>query len=200
MLSEFLRQFVTDQRKARFDQVLAQRTRHITVVLENLFHDHNASACLRTCDCFGLQDVYIAESNNEFDANPDIALGSNKWLTLNHFQTPGQVDYGDTRATQKCIATLKERGYRIYATSPLQDSRPVSEIPVDEPTAVIFGSEVSGVSEYAMQEADGLVCVPMYGFTESFNVSVSVALVLQQLTQKMRDADIAWQLLSLIHI
>ena len=189
-LHQFLAQFLTEERLARFEDVLAHRTRHLTLVLENVFHAHNASACLRTCDCLGIQDVHIIETRNAFEPNDDIALGSGQWLTTRRFHATSDED----SPTADCIADLRQAGYRILATSPLQNSLPLHEDTATEKTAVIFGAEQLGVSQTAIDQADDLVHIPMYGFTESFNISVSVALVFQQLLNRVREHGDAWQL------
>lgn len=188
-LSTFLRRCLTDERLQRFDEVVNERTRHISIVLENIHHAHNASACLRTCDCFGIQDVHIVEDCNAFEPNEDIALGSDQWLTIQRYKskTAGA-------AASECIQNLRNAGFRILATSPRQNSTPLPEINVDQKMAIIFGAEQVGVSDTAFELADELIHIPMYGFTESFNISVSAALCLQQLTRQLRESDIDWQL------
>lgn len=198
-LSDFLKQFLLEERLQRFEEVARERTRHLTIVLENVFHAHNASACLRTCDCFGIQDVHIVESRNRFETNEDIALGSSQWLTIHRYrpepESEGEeIDPGKPSATSQCVTELKQRGYRVLATSPRQHSVPLQEIDVARPTALIFGAELSGVSDEAIELADQLIHIPMHGFTESFNISVSTALCLQYLTTEMRKLELDWRL------
>lgn len=182
-LSQYLRQFLFEERLQRFQEVVAQRTRHINVVLENVFHAHNASACLRTCDCFGIQDVHIIEDVNQFQPNEEVSLGSNQWLSISRY-----------KKTEDCLKTLHDSGYRILATSPRQHSKPLHEVEIDQKTAIIFGAEQVGVSDEVISTADELIHIPMYGFTESFNISVSAGLCLQQFTTKLRQDNLAWQL------
>ncbi len=193
---QFLSQFLTEDRLSRFEEVLANRTRYLTLVLENVYHVHNASACLRTCDCLGIQDVHIIESQNRFEPNVDIALGANQWLTTHEYSTEADANSKpDTDApTIACIQELRSQGYRILATSPRQDSLPLNDVPVNQKTAVIFGAEQLGVSEAAISHADNLIHIPMYGFTESFNISVSVALVFQHLLNVLSRRDVIWKL------
>ncbi len=184
---EFLSQFVTEQRRALFDQVLEQRTRHITVVLEDVYHSQNTSACLRTCDCFGVQDVHVIENRNRHEIHTDIALGSAQWLTLQHYDEAQDN-------THACLSDLKDAGYRIVATSPHAEGHTLDDISTTQPVALMFGSEQNGLSETALEEADELLRIPMFGFTESFNISVTVALCLQQLMRTLRASDIDWHL------
>lgn len=192
-LTDFLAQFITEERLQRFDDVLQNRTRRLTVVLENIHHAHNASACLRTCDCLGIQDVHVVEAFNSFEPNQEIALGASQWLTIRRFRDEDEVHDQQASASERCLTELKEKGYRVLATSPRQESRPLYDFSGDQPTAVVFGAEQLGVSDLAMDMADDLVHIPMYGFTESFNISVSVALVIQHLLASARGTP-DWRL------
>lgn len=187
-LYNFLSQFTTDERKQRFEEVLSYRTRHITVVLEDIYQPHNASAVLRSCDLTGVHDVHIIENKWVYDINPDIVVGSNKWLELKKynvgdFNTPETFDY------------LHEKGYRIVATCPHRDDYTQETLPLDKPVALVFGTEKTGLTDYAIEHADMYVRLPMVGFTESFNISVSAALLMFTLTQRLhKSEDINWHL------
>ncbi|MFQ5731750.1 MAG: TrmH family RNA methyltransferase [Planctomycetaceae bacterium] len=186
-LLEFLSGFVTGNRLRLFDDNLRQRTRHVTVVLEDIFQPHNASACLRSCDAFGVQDVHIIENRYEYRLNPDIELGSAQWLTLRrHFS-------GDDN-TAVCIRDLREHGYRIVATSPRSDTHPLAECDVTRPAALLFGTEHEGLSETALNLADERVRIPTYGFAESLNISVAVAVALHHFTTQLRNSTVDWRL------
>lgn len=201
-LSQFLQQFITEERLDRFNEILANRTRHLSVVLENVFHAHNASACLRTCDCFGIQDVHIIESHNRFEPNTEVALGASNWLSVSRYRGAGETPSEELRpdspesieATLSCIRSLHDQGYRVLATSPRQNSISLDDLKIDRKTAVIFGAEQMGVSDAAIEHADDLIHIPMFGFTESFNISVSVAIILRHLTTAMRLSDLDWHL------
>ncbi len=185
---EYLEKFVMPRRIARIDAVLAQRTRHLTVVAEDLHDPHNASAMLRTCEGFGIQDIHVVENFNTFKPRRGAASGSKKWLTLHH--------YGDEQRdnTLACFDKLRSQGYLIVATSPHIEAYPLDVIPLDQRLALVFGSERYGVSERALQAADWYLKIPMVGFMESLNVSVSAALCLYTLTQRLRDLDVDWGL------
>ncbi|NOX86266.1 MAG: RNA methyltransferase [Chlorobi bacterium] len=186
-LLEYMQQFITDERKQLFEKVLEYRTRHITVVLEDIYQPHNASAVLRTCDLTGVQDVHIIENKNKYDVNPDVALGSFKWLNL--------IKYNETEDnTLGAFQKLKEQGYRIIATTPHKDEQTPQTIPLEGKMALVFGTELTGLSNTAIENADEYLKIPMYGFTESFNISVSAALILHILTERLRESDIRWQL------
>ncbi len=185
-LSEYLQSFLTEERRERFDRVLEQRTHWIQVGLVDLYQQHNASAVLRTCDAMGVQKVHVVESYNEFDPNPDVALGSEQWLTLTHYQ--------GADAVEQCVTTLKSQGVCVAATVLHADSRPIAELPLDRPVALLFGNERDGLPQSVIEAADELVHVPMYGFVESFNISVAAALCLQTLTERLRASEILWLL------
>ena len=179
--------FVSDERKARFNEIISLRTRYITIILEDIYQPHNASAVLRTCDCFGLQDVHIIENNNKYEVNPDVALGSAKWLTLFKYNTTASN-------TSSCILSLKEKGYRIVATSPHKDDFSPDDLPLDGRFALLFGTELNGLSEEALGLADQFIKIPMFGFTESLNISVSAAILLHSLTNRLRNSGLGWAL------
>ena len=186
-LLEYMQQFITAERKQLFEKVLAYRTRHITVVLEDIYQPHNASAVLRTCDLTGVQDVHIIENKNKYDVNPDVALGSFKWLNL--------IKYNEQEDnTLPAFRKLKEQGYRIVATTPHKDEQSLDTIPLEGKMAVVFGTELTGLSKTAIEHADEYLKIPMYGFTESYNISVSAALILFTLTERLRQSGIPWQL------
>jgi tRNA (guanosine-2'-O-)-methyltransferase len=186
-LIDYLFDFITPERKNRFEEIIQFRTRFLTVVLEDIFQSHNISAVLRSCDCFGVQDVHIIENKNQFQINPDIALGASKWLTIHQHNK-------DKNNTLSCIKTLKEKGYRIISTSPHKNDVNIEELAIAEKTALLFGTELNGISETASKHADGFVKIPMVGFTESFNISVSVAICLFNLTEKIRKSNVDWKL------
>jgi tRNA (guanosine-2'-O-)-methyltransferase len=182
-LIEHLLSYVTDNKREKMHAVLENRTRYVTVVLEDLFQPHNASAALRTCDIFGVQDVHVVEAQHTFKAVPTIAMGATKWLNVHSY----------TSITDS-IDALKKQGYRIVATTPHTNSYTLPELPLDQKMALVFGSEQTGLSEAALASADMFVKIPMYGFVESFNVSVSVALCLYDVINRLHSSMYAWQL------
>jgi tRNA (guanosine-2'-O-)-methyltransferase len=183
-LVEYLKQFVTEQRLEKMQEVLSKRTTYCTVVLEDLFQAHNASAVLRSCDGFGIQDVHIIENRNRFKVNTEIALGADQWLNVHRWKSREQN-------TQTCLTHIKEQGYRLIATSPHHDSVSLEDFDVSKGRfALIFGTELEGISETVSKMADEHLYIPMFGFAESFNISVSAALSLHHLRYKMRDLDI----------
>ncbi len=186
-LVEYLTQFVTDQRLEKIEQVLEYRTRYLTVVLEDIYQPHNASAVLRSCEIFGVQDIHIIENDNEYEVNPDVVLGASKWLNLFKYNKL-------ENNTAACLSELKEKNYRIIAASPYDNNYLLEDLPLDNKTALVFGTEMRGITDIVTDMADGFVKVPMYGFTESLNISVSAAICLYELTRKLHQSDINWQL------
>ncbi len=186
-LYQFLFSLITEERKSLFEKVIDYRTKHFTVVLENIYQPHNASAVLRSCDLTGIQDVHIIENNNEYTPNPEVAMGSAKWLNLHKYQH-------ETDNTLQTINYLKQQGYKIVATTPHKESYSPHNLPIDEKTALLFGTELSGLSDVAIENADEFVKIPQFGFTESYNISVSVALLLYTLINRLHSSNINWQL------
>lgn len=186
-LSEYLSNFVSDNKKNKINEIVLNRTRHLTVVLEDIFQSQNASAVLRTCDCFGIQDVHIIENRYLYELNPDVELGSAKWLSINKYNS-------NENNTQEALSKIKKQGYKIIATTPHRNDLLISDLEVNDKIALVFGTEKDGLSEIAMQNADAYVKIPMYGFTESFNISVSAAMSIFYLSEKIRNSAIKWQL------
>lgn len=180
-LIPYLEGFITEKRKARLKQVLSQRSGHMRLVLENVFQAHNTSAVLRSCDCFGVQHVHFIENNNSLKISEDVALGSSNWLSIHRHQ---QQDNN----TLEALRALKNAGYQIVATSPHQNGYSLHELPVDKKFALVFGTELQGISNEVKQEADAFVTIPMFGFTESFNISVSAAICMYELSRRIRES------------
>lgn len=186
-LIEHLSQFVTEERKSRILEVLHNRTRHITVVLEDLYQTQNISAVMRTCDCYGIQDAYIVENRNEFEVHKDISMGADKWLTLHQYP---HLEHN----MKQCIEDLHAKGYTVVATLPDEKKTTIQDLPINQKTAFLFGTELTGLSEEAVQYADCNALIPMYGFTESFNISNSAAIILSNFSERIRHSDVQWQL------
>ncbi len=186
-LLEYLQSYLTDNRKVKFEKILAQRTRHLTVVLEDIYQKHNTSAVVRNCDIFGIQDLHIIENKYNSYVSNQVAKGAQKWIDFHEYN---QYEYN----TERCINALRDKGYQIIATTPHNDSCLLQEFDITKKSALVFGVEKEGVSDYIMKEADGYLKIPMAGFTESLNISVAVAIILQDLTTRLRNSEIDWQL------
>lgn len=186
-LWDYLTQFVTPERKKRFEEVVGQRTRFITIVLENIFQPHNASAVLRSAECFGVQDIHIIENENKYNINPEIVLGAHQWLTIKRWNQ-------QQNNTNQCLDYLKKKGYTIAATTIENNSISLKDFFPETKTALVFGNEQNGISEIVQAKADVFVKIPMVGFTDSLNISVSAAIFCYHLTQWLKISNVKWQL------
>lgn len=181
--------FQLEERTRRLFQSLHERTRYISVVLEDIFHSHNANAVIRSCECYGIQDVYVIENKYRFAISRSVNRGSVKWVDLHRFDEKQQDN------TRACMAKLREKGFLVAAASPHNSNTDLYSIPLDRPVALMFGREKEGLSETALSEADVRLRIPMYGFTESLNISVAAAIAVQHLSYRLRQSEgIQWKL------
>lgn len=180
---EFLENILTDNRKERFATVLANRTNHFTVAMEDIFQLHNTSAVMRSCEVFGVQELNVVEEKFGKSIDKEIAMGAQKWVDVNRFES-----------ITNCIESLKSKGYQIIATTPHENDCMLDDFDIRKKSAFFFGTERDGLSEEVLKNADGFLKIPMVGFTESLNISVSAAITLQNLTSRLRKTDIKWQL------
>jgi len=183
-----LEQFVTCNKRDKITQILKHRTRYVTLVLEDIYQPQNASATLRTSECLGIQDIYIIENLNRYRVNPDVVLGAAKWLTLHRFNQKDQNN------TPDCLQMLREKGYSLVATSPETGGIKLEDIPLDRPLAFLFGNEENGLTQEAFETTDMRLRLPMYGFTQSYNISVSVAIMLSNIITRLQNSEITWLL------
>lgn len=182
-LLNHLESFLTENRRQRFNTVLPQRTKHFTVATEDVYQLHNTSAVIRSCDVFGIQEVNVIEEVNSKRIDREIAMGAQKWVDINRFNT-----------VKDCVAHLKNRGYQIVATTPHSNDCELNDFDITLKSCFFFGRETEGLSDYVMDHADCFLKIPMVGFTESLNISVSAAIILQHVTSKLRKSNINWQL------
>ena len=180
LLVDYFAQYISEHKKQLVEKVLRERTRHVTVVLEDIFQSQNASAAVRTCECMGIQDVHIIENTTKYEVNKYVLKGSYKWENLIRYHRQG------INNTEECFNHLKDNGYRIYATDPSEDNISVHDIDFKSKVALVFGNELNGLSAYALKHADQKIKIPMYGFTESFNISASVAICLSTVISKLK--------------
>ncbi|MHC1705242.1 MAG: TrmH family RNA methyltransferase [Tenuifilaceae bacterium] len=184
----FLSECIFERRLSQIQKVLENRTRYITVVLEDIYQSQNASAVLRTCDCLGIQDIHIIENKNKFNINPQVVMGASKWLTIKRHKE-------EKDNTINAINSLKAEGYRIVATTPHTNVVNLEDFDLSKGKfALFFGTENTGLTEDVLNKADEFVKIPMVGFTESFNISVSAAISLYFLTNKLRSSDLEYHL------
>lgn len=179
----YLETILTDNRKERFLEVLEKRTKHFTVAVEDVYQLHNTSAVMRSCEVFGIQELNVIEERFGKRIDKQIAMGAQKWVDINRHDS-----------VSGCISSLKEQGYQIIATTPHEQDCTLEKFDISKPSAIFFGTEKEGLSEEVMQNADGYLKIPMVGFTESLNISVSAAIIIQDLTNRLRRSDIDWKL------
>ena len=180
---EFLENILTENRKERFLNVLKNRTKHFTIAIEDIFQMHNTSAVMRSCEVFGIQELNVIEQRYGKSIDKEIAMGAQKWVDINAFDS-----------ISGCVDTLKAKGYQIIATTPHENDCLLEDFDISKPSALFFGTERDGLSEEILQKADGFLKIPMVGFTESLNISVSAAIIIQNLMHRLRNSDINWQL------
>lgn len=180
---EFLENILTDNRKERFLNVLKNRTKHFTIAVEDIFQMHNTSAVMRSCEVFGIQELNVIEQRYGKSIDKEIAMGAQKWVDINAFDS-----------ISGCVDSLKAKGYQIIATTPHENDCLMDDFDISKPSALFFGTERDGLSEEILQKADDFLKIPMVGFTESLNISVSAAIIIQNLMHRLRKSDINWQL------
>lgn len=180
---EYLESFLTQERVERFKEVLVNRTNHITVVAEDVYQLHNTSAVMRSCEVFGVQELNVIEQKFGKRIDKEIALGAEKWVDINRYNS-----------VQSCIDSIREKGYKIVATTPHGEAKNLDKFDLSEPVAIFFGTEKSGLSPEIIEQADDYITIPMVGFTESLNISVSAAIVIQGLTTRLRESEVEWRL------
>lgn len=187
-LLKYLKQFVLPRRFETIEKIVADRTKYITVLLEDLYHSQNASAVLRSCECFGIHDVHVVEKKSAFQVCDAISMGSSKWLNIQSHQPPKS-------SLSMAIAALKSSGYRIVATTPHTQDVNLCDFDLSKgKVALLFGNELDGLSSEALALSDEFVKIPLLGFTESFNISVAAGIVLHQLSLQLRSSQIDWKL------
>ncbi len=178
-LTTYLEGFVSERRLGRLKEVLDERTNHLSIVLEDVYQSHNFSAVLRSADIFGVQTINFIENRNKYKISEDVSMGATQWLSLNRYQK-------HENNTKACLSELKEKGYKIVATSLHKNSVTMQELDVAKPIALVFGTELTGISTDVEEVADEFIKLPMYGFTESFNISVCAALCMYELSTRIR--------------
>ncbi len=183
----YLKEFMTEERFGVLKRAVGLRTRYMTVCLESIFHPQNASAVIRSCEAFGIQDVHAVEALTKFRPNVHIVRGTDKWVDIHRYRS--------SDASARLIARLKGEGYRIVATSPhLDDTTPEAFDVAAGPFALFFGTEHAGISDTVRENADQFIKIPMYGMVESLNISVCAAILLYMLSQRVHTSVSGWQL------
>jgi tRNA (guanosine-2'-O-)-methyltransferase len=186
LVFQHLSRFVSDHRKETIERVLNQRTRYLTIILEDIFQSQNASAVVRTCECMGLQEIHMVENITKYSINPKVLRGANKWIDIKRYRSKKEHN------TIACFDRLRRDGYKILVADPDEDGISIHDVDVkDSMIALLFGNELRGASKEAIANCDAKVKIPMYGFTESLNISVSVAICLDSLVNKLHNENVS---------
>jgi tRNA (guanosine-2'-O-)-methyltransferase len=182
-LLSYLEDFISEERRERFISVLERRTKYITVAIEDVFQLHNTSAVIRSCEVFGIQDAHVIENRFGKRLDKNIAMGAQQWVDVHRYKN-----------TVDCIKKLKSDGYKIVATTPHHNAVLLDDFKIYDKVALFFGTERDGLSKEVMENADQFLKIPMQGFTESLNISVAAAIMLQNLGDKLRKTSLPWRL------
>ena len=182
-LLHYLEGFITENRKEGFLRVLQNRTKHFTIAMEDIFQLHNTSAVMRSCEVFGIQELNVIEQKFGKRIDTEIAMGAQKW-----------VDVFRYNSVQSCMDEMRAKWYQIIATTPQDESCLLHEFDITKPAALFFGTERDGLSQEVLDQADGFLKIPMVGYTESLNISVSAAIIIQDITTRLRQSAINWHL------
>ena len=185
-LFENMKSHISDSRLEKILSVSQERTRYLSVVLSNVFYTQNISAVIRSCDCFGVQDLYIIGNSPSTHVNKHVALGTYNWVDI-HRNT--------FKPEEETLSEMKDKGYRIVVTLPEQGASSLHNFDIDRgKIALVMGNEREGVSPVVKEMADEFLYIPMAGFSQSLNISVSTAVIISELTGKIRSSNLEWRL------
>lgn len=197
-LIKILSQHITPHRWDLMQKVIKNRTRYVTLVLEDIYQSHNAAAVIRSCDGLGIQDIHVIENRNPLQIDDTgVTMGADKWIQFHYYNSNNTQNHNTQtyiNNTQNCLTHLKNQGYKIVATTLDKNSITLEQLPINQPLALMIGTEKTGLSQTACQMADYHIKLPMYGFTQSYNLSVCAALCLHSVTSRIRNSEILWQL------
>ena len=181
---DYMNEFITEERKEVLLRTVSQRTHYMRIMTENMFHPQNASAIMRHCEAFGVQQIHTVEDRCKFDPSVNIVRGTQKWVDVEHHDN-----------TKEALAALKAEGYRIVATTPHRCSSTPETFDVTKGKfALVFGTEHAGISDEVIEAADEFLMIPMCGMVESLNVSASAAILIYMLSERIRQQTDSWQL------
>ncbi len=170
---------LTEERRLKMENTAKERTERFSLILQDIHHPHNVSACLRSAEAFGVLNVHVVNRQEAFQAS-SVAKGVERWLNLSK-----HTDIAS------CVADLRKHSYCIAAAMPNPEHcTTVSELPLDRPLAILFANEHEGMSPDWRPFVDMYFTIPMVGMVESLNISVSAAITLHELTKRSR---LHWQ-------
>lgn len=175
-----LEEYTTPERLARVDTVLRQRIVSVTTVFEDVFDPHNIAAGVRTCEGYGLHDLHVIHNQHGMRSRSTVAKSADQWVEI--------AQHGSTLAG---VQALKQQGFAIWV-SDLQATETLQELPLDPRIALVVGNAKTGISEEMRALADRRYILPMHGMVQSFNLSVALAISLEQLVPRRRAELHGW--------
>lgn len=180
---EYLKQFLTDERLRKIDHFSPESSDFVLPVMDDVYQFRNAAAIIRSVEACGFHKVVAMEEENVFDPNLTVTKGAETWVEVE--KMPKNID---------SLQKIKDRGYKILAVSLEKNAVMLPDYQITEPIALVFGTEMAGVSEEVIDFADETLAIPMYGFTRSFNVSVAAGICMYELKQKLINSNIDYKL------
>lgn len=168
---------ISSNRVQRMRNVVGNRLDGLTMVAEGTHLRHNLSAIIRSAESFGVSKVHLISLGKQKASG--AAKGSERWVELQVHNT-----------AEECLSELKSQGFKVFVADFQEDSYTPETLPIDNKVAIVMGTELAGVSESTKALADGSVMIPMFGFTQSLNVSVASACLLQRISTRMRDQGV----------
>ena len=180
---EYLKQFLTDERLRKIEHFAAESSDFVLPVMEDVYQFRNAAAIVRSVEACGFHKIVAMESDNVFNPNLRVTKGAENWVEVE--KLPHHLD---------SLKEIKNRGYKILAVSPENNATMLPDYQMNEPIALVFGTELEGVTDEILDFADETLAIPMYGFTKSFNVSVAAAICVYELKQKLIKSNIDYKL------
>ena len=180
---DYLQQFLTNERLSKIEHFSKESSDFVLPVMEDVYQFRNAAAIVRSVEACGFHHVVALEEENVFNPNLKVTKGAETWVQVE--KMPNNLD---------SLKEIKSRGYRILAVSPEKNATMLPDYEVKEPIALVFGTELEGVSDEILDFADETLAIPMFGFTKSFNVSVAAAICMYELKQKLIKSGIEYKL------
>lgn len=180
---DYLKQFLTDERLRKIEHFSQESSDFVLPVMEDVYQFRNAAAIVRSVEACGFHHVVALEEENVFNPNLKVTKGAETWVKVE--KMPNNLD---------SLKEIKNRGYKILAVSPENNATMLPDYEVKEPIALVFGTELEGVSDEILDFADETLAIPMFGFTKSFNVSVAAAICMYELKQKLMKSGIDYKL------
>ena len=180
---EYLQKFLTPERLQKIEHFAQESSDFVLPVMEDIYQFRNAAAIVRSVEACGFHKVVAMEKENFFEPNLKVTKGADTWVEVEKMPR-----------TIESLQNIKNRGYKIVAVSAENNAKMLPDYKVDEPLALVFGTEWEGTTDELLDFADETLAIPMFGFTRSFNVSVAAAICMYELKQKLLKSNIDYKL------